>query len=457
MNIEKGNASILVSDTIKTYDKTTKSIHPSTNPSFLKTKITYDGKSTPPINAGEYNVKIEIDDPKYKGIDSVKLKIKKSDQQINFTPIPKRISIDTDPIKLNASTSSGLPPKFTSSDPKIASIKGDTLTFLDKGIFEIIIKQEGDSNYLQADSLTYQIEVLSKYRQIKGQVFSIGGKLLQNGSLRLIEIDLDGNLTEFSKSSINNDYYSFRAPDGRYTIQYLAEDNSEYLSTYYSGSVEWEKLKEIKIDTSTQNIEKFSVEYRPIKPDGSVKIKGEIIKIDELGNKEKLKNVPLFLLQKINKNPYSTAKSDDNGSFEFSNINTGDYELQIDYLGNMKQILSSSTLLEVINFKSITIQVQIFKDKISFVVQDIDRVLSNEVQNPISILNPVDKWLKIMADKSRQPISYFDILNLNGKLLKQITPHQNETKFNIEELSNGIYLLRYKIKNKIYYSKFMKR
>jgi endonuclease I len=113
-------ANIIVSDLQQNYDGTEKQVTVTTIPTGLAYKITYDSSSTLPSNAGEYIVKIDINELNYTGASSSILKINPieaniivSDLQQNYDGTEKQVKVTTIPTglayKITYDSSSTLP------------------------------------------------------------------------------------------------------------------------------------------------------------------------------------------------------------------------------------------------------------------------------------------------------------------------------------------------------------
>ena len=73
----------------------------------------------------------------------------KTSQTITFNTLPSKTFGDS-PFVLSASASSSLPVTYTSADPTVASISGNTVTILKAGIVIITASQPGDDTYYSA-------------------------------------------------------------------------------------------------------------------------------------------------------------------------------------------------------------------------------------------------------------------------------------------------------------------
>jgi DNA-binding beta-propeller fold protein YncE len=80
------------------------------------------------------------------------LDIKKTTQQITFPELEPRVFGEA-PFAIEATSTSGLPITFETSNPLIASISGKTATLKGPGIVTIIAHQDGNENYFAAEPL----------------------------------------------------------------------------------------------------------------------------------------------------------------------------------------------------------------------------------------------------------------------------------------------------------------
>jgi hypothetical protein len=76
--------------------------------------------------------------------------VPKNPQMIAKFPNPGWQALDTKPVQLSATFTSGLPAKFTSKTPDVCSVSGTAMTKLANGMCTIIAEQEGNDFYLPA-------------------------------------------------------------------------------------------------------------------------------------------------------------------------------------------------------------------------------------------------------------------------------------------------------------------
>lgn len=92
------------------------------------------------------------------------LTINKADQTIDFADIIGKTIFD-DPFTIIATSTSGLPVSFTSSNPAILSISGTTATLHSSGTTIITASQGGDINFNAADDVTQEVFINNKMYQ----------------------------------------------------------------------------------------------------------------------------------------------------------------------------------------------------------------------------------------------------------------------------------------------------
>jgi uncharacterized repeat protein (TIGR03803 family) len=83
------------------------------------------------------------------------------EQYITFDPLPQKTYLD-EPFTLFATTSSGLPVTFESSNPAIASIDSNAVTIHKGGVVVITAKQNGGINFHPAEPVSQQLFIHSK-------------------------------------------------------------------------------------------------------------------------------------------------------------------------------------------------------------------------------------------------------------------------------------------------------
>jgi polygalacturonase len=107
ITVNQAVATISLAPLQSTYDGTAKPVTATTNPVGLATRITYDGLSAAPVNAGSYLVQADIVDRNYTGSQTAALTIQRASASVEFGQLwqsydgaPKTVSVTTAPAGL---------------------------------------------------------------------------------------------------------------------------------------------------------------------------------------------------------------------------------------------------------------------------------------------------------------------------------------------------------------------
>jgi hypothetical protein len=95
--------------------------------------------------------------------------VSKAGQTIAFDPLPVKTAGDA-PFPLHAVAASGLPVGYASSNPRVASIAGNTVTIRGPGTTNITASQPGNSNYAAAEVTQALVVTEKKVRILKNPV-----------------------------------------------------------------------------------------------------------------------------------------------------------------------------------------------------------------------------------------------------------------------------------------------
>ncbi|NCW28648.1 MAG: hypothetical protein EBV83_10245, partial [Verrucomicrobia bacterium] len=123
---------------------------------------TYGPKDDAPTEGGDYVVTATAGGGNYSGSDSRTFTIQRASQTILFGSLESKLTTDGD-FELTATTSSGLPIFYTSSDTNVATVSGSTVTIVGLGITQISADQPGNRNYQAAATLQQKLTVSAPY------------------------------------------------------------------------------------------------------------------------------------------------------------------------------------------------------------------------------------------------------------------------------------------------------
>ncbi|BDD09848.1 hypothetical protein FUAX_22800 [Fulvitalea axinellae] len=452
--IEKAEAQIIRSDTITTYNGLPQSPTISTIPQGLSFSVSYDDETSKPINADTIDVIITVNDPNYEKVDSSKFIIKKAPQTITFGRIEDR-PIDAPPLELSGSSSSGLTLTYSVSPESPAQVNGNTLTLSMPGAVTVTAKQDGNDNYLKADSVTQIFAALSPYSQIKGKIVDFDGTIIDYGSVTLFRDTLD-SYVPFATTNLTTSGYSVKAPGGKYILRYNAPDTSRFINTYLGTSVIWQDAESITV-SEAKDLSFFIPELRPEVNPGHVTVSGQYVSEDN-GNFTPIPNIVLLLLYPETERIYDVLRTDETGKFEFNRIKYGNYTLQVDKPTGKKNRLSPLLQLSQ-NIDSLEIRVIEQAQGIKVEVLKAHQVLdAQNLDDKIKISpNPATNWIRITKDTQSNTQFSGQILSVSGKSVCKFSSLSSGEKLDLSHFPQGVFIIEIHSKDEIIRRKIFKR
>lgn len=147
VNKRNVGAAVVLSDTSHTFSGTPKGVTVATVPPGLATRVTYNGSTNLPVNAGTYNVVVTINDANYQGSRNAKMTIGKATQNISFVQPGDQVFAVNRTFMLSASNSVPLPVTFVSANPAVVSVSGTTATIRAAGTARLTATNTGNANF----------------------------------------------------------------------------------------------------------------------------------------------------------------------------------------------------------------------------------------------------------------------------------------------------------------------
>ena len=187
-------AIVLMSNLSQTYSGAPLPATITTVPASLTTAVTYVRKSDqsvlsgPPVHPDTYTVTANITQQSFTGSDSETFVILPAAQTITFNPLTS-VKKGAAAFALAASTTSGLPITYTSSDASVATVSGNIVTVVSDGTTTITASQAGNTDYLPATSVDQQLAVTKDIPQVpaapRGLIYVSALGLLAAGVMML--------------------------------------------------------------------------------------------------------------------------------------------------------------------------------------------------------------------------------------------------------------------------------
>jgi uncharacterized repeat protein (TIGR03803 family) len=325
----------------------------------------------------------------------------KEDQVITFGEIPSKSFGDT-PFGVSASSTSGLPISYSSSDPAVASISGNTITILKPGTTTITASQLGNFDFAPAIDVK-QVLIIDKANQTV-TFPSLPNKVLGDPVFNLSASSSSGLVVSYSATPtdrvaiLNNQVTLVKA--GRVSIMASQSGNLSYNPA-------------ISIDQS------FCI--APAKPSVSV----------------------------INVNtasPLLTSSSTSGNQWFLNNTAIGSATNQT--------LNATQSGIYKVQVKADDCLSEFSTDQNLIITGDID---NNFVNDAIEVFpSPTIDWLTITFSEilGKKEVT---IYQLDGRSKDSQNSFDKETKFNVANYSDGIYIIKVLTDNTVIVKQFIKK
>lgn len=161
VTVDPAAADLALSSINYTYDGNAKTAVATTTPAGLTGVIfLYNGGSSEPVNAGEYEVTATLNNPNYQQVSkTATLSISKAEQAITFNTLGAKTYGDAE-FALTATGGPGENPvTYTSSNPNVATVNNGIVQIIGAGSAVITASQQAGTNYLAAADVSQTLTV----------------------------------------------------------------------------------------------------------------------------------------------------------------------------------------------------------------------------------------------------------------------------------------------------------
>jgi hypothetical protein len=288
---------------------------------------------------------------------------------------------------------------------------------------------------------------------------SISGNIIQSanpiyGTVLLFQLVNQSYVLLGSKSFYSGVPYSFSSlANGTYLV--LAQPNQYepgFIPTYYGGDTSWTSASPVVLsNASLTGINISPVTFVPADPaafNGTDVIQGTVTEAPA-GNVRTSGNTPVpnatvYLLNAQGKTLAFTY-SDANGNFSFTNLVQGQYTLQVDYAGAQIEKLTAAVDG---NPNTVT------QSDLSLKKDVITSTIAKEAESSIEVYpNPANDVLYLKNQEGTCQVTIYD---LSGKAMIKTTLEGNARSIQVQDLSNGIYMVEVIMPGKVVQKKFSK-
>lgn len=276
----------------------------------------------------------------------------------------------------------------------------------------------------------------------------------------------NGAMVEYQDYTITpQGYFQFFVPEGNYTIRIIA-DNTQYPSafvTYLGGEILPDQAETIMVSGDSFNnniILQLEPEVKAEEPTETVDVSGYLVETDEpapeaalritkaatiTASDEPLKNTYVYLIDKLTGEIFYYTKTDDNGYFEFENIQYRSYYFSVDYPGipadsePVELDLTSEATSEVSITAKLSAEGFDTQVDVTTKTEDINETLQTFGIYP----NPAVDHITILLDLNDASAieSSWLLLDTGGKVQQTGMVLGERTPISLSNLPAGVYIL----------------
>jgi hypothetical protein len=168
------------------------------------------------------------------------LTVNKANQTITFTTLPAKTYGDS-AFALTGSSTSGLSVSYSSSNPSVATVSGNTVTIVAAGTATITATQGGNSNYNAASSVSQNLSVSRATLSSSSITLTAPSSLVYNGSLKSFTASAIGvSGFSYTYSGIGTTVYASTTTPPRDVGNYSVTATSTDVN--YAGSINGQKF-----------------------------------------------------------------------------------------------------------------------------------------------------------------------------------------------------------------------
>jgi ligand-binding sensor domain-containing protein len=288
---------------------------------------------------------------------------------------------------------------------------------------------------------------------INGTVVDFTGDSIHGGLAYLYNTTnfIGGYDTVAVTDVINGKYIFEHVADCGYTV--FSEPGISYpdlLPSYLGDTLLWMGSDTLQVQASTQ-ADLITLHEKPPATFGNATITGEVVSdLGSPGNlknteiKDPIDNVGVVIIRKKKKKVVAYTQTDSEGRFSFRNIETGDYQVFMDYPGIPMDTLNDVNTLQIINSNdSISLLGTVSPTIIHLNKENLTKTdeISGDLKKLTISPNPFEISTTIEFPNDNHTHYLFVLRDLNGILVKTI-PDITENKFIVlrENLSSGFYI-----------------
>lgn len=210
--------------------------------------------------------------------------------------------------------------------------------YAEPGIYQVCLTIETIQN-----GMTEEEVMCKKVRVAEKGYFNMGGHVfasqfpIEEGLAYLYKLDSLNQVKAIDTSTFDTlgYYYFYQKKDGRYIVKAEAAHDlgqyASYMPTYYGDEVKWKDADIIEFDTTMFEYD-INLHRAAFTASGQGNISGTINYDSASLKNVSARNIPIYLINEASGKHLCTY-SDENGIFEFDNIQYGNYRVHAEMTG----------------------------------------------------------------------------------------------------------------------------
>jgi hypothetical protein len=299
-------------------------------------------------------------------------------------------------------------------------------------------------------TLSVALEPMPPTYFLVGRVYA-GDYFLESGFAYGYKM-LEGTVVDVYAEMVGEEgWYEFSglSPAG-YIVKAEPSINSEfygdYLPTYYGDVLHWEEATVIQVNQNTDGAHIHLVASVSA-PTGPGSISGTI------NNSSRTAEVPIILVT-VDPPAVAMTLSASDGSFAFNDLAYGNYEIFAEIPG--KSITPMSVELNETNPSVENVDMMILEDKIVFLGINESEIFETA---PYIYPNPVKESLNIFINVKKPATVNVEMLDISGKAVISESYNisgQSDIRIDLNDLSQGVYLMKMKVGEEVITKRIIK-
>lgn len=272
---------------------------------------------------------------------------------------------------------------------------------------------------------------LSPATAFEGEVYSLETYQLKNDTWQIL--DTHSDITGAKELKLNNGEYLFK----------VVPNGTSFLPTYAGKDATHQWVSAESISTSCEATHTLTFEPAPITPtSGSADISGSVNYQIIAGktSSDPIEGVQVMLINADNQTAAATTTTDPLGTYEFLQIDTGSYYVEIDLPGYTES-----------NNQEVDLSIPYSDGTVDFELDSITRSISQQIVLNTSI--SAIESTSCLSQRGRMiwfettQIQTVDIYNALGSLLFSTTLEVGNHQIDLSHLTQGVYLIQAKEQN----------